>query len=242
MGCSEFINYLVAHERHGSNRLPPLSKISEETHLGVGKLREQMAVARALGLINAAPRRGIEALSYDFLPAVRASLEAGMALDASCFQEFADLRVSLESSFWNDAVGSMTNEDLLQLEELCQTADAKLAGAPTEIPREEHREFHLTIFRNLGNPFVLALLTAYWDVYQTVAQKYYEDLSHLREIWIQHWEIVEALRNGDVDRSREQHIKHMRLLEERRNHVEDSLQEPNALKSNLKELAQLRNG
>ena len=224
MSCSEFIDYLVTHERHGNKRLPPLSKISEETHLGVGKLREQMAVARALGLIDAAPRRGIETLGYDFLPAVRASLEAGMALDESCFLEIADLRMSLESSFWDDAVASMTELEMDQLEDLCRVAYAKLNGTPTEIPREEHREFHLTIFRNLGNPFVLALLTAYWDVYQRVAPKFYEDLAHLREIWMRHTEIVESLKEGDISKSREQHVRHMRLLEERRSLVHGSLQ------------------
>ena len=224
MSCSEFIDYLVTHERHGSKRLPPLSQISEETHLGVGKLREQMAVAKALGLIEAAPRRGIEALGYDFLPAVRASLEAGMALDESCFLKFADLRMSLESSFWVDAVASMTDDDLKRLERLCQDARAKLNGTPTEIPRGEHREFHLTVFRKLGNPFVLALLTAYWDVYQTVAPKYYEDLTHLREIWVYHQSIVDALKEGDVTQSLKQHIKHMHLLEIRQKHAAVSRQ------------------
>ncbi len=224
MSCSEFIDYLVTHERHGNKRLPPLSQISEETHLGVGKLREQMAVAKVLGLIDAAPRRGIETLSYDFLPAVRASLEAGMALDESCFLQFADLRMRLESSFWIDAVASMTAENLQRLDTLCQKAQAKLNGMPTKIPRGEHREFHLTVFRNLGNPFVLALLTAYWDVYQTIAYKYYEDLTHLREIWAHHQTIVDALQAGDVTQSLEQHIKHMHLLEVRRNHVTVSLQ------------------
>ena len=195
-----------------------------------------------MGLIDAAPRRGIETLSYDFLPAVRVSLEAGMALDETCFQEFADLRVSLESSFWIDAVDSMTPEDLKQLELLCKAADAKLNGNPTEIPREEHREFHLTIFRNLGNPFVLALLTAYWDVYQTVAQRYYEDLAHLRAIWVQHWETVEALKIGDVDGSRELHIRHMRLLEERRSHVEVTLDKSDLVKTTLNEFSQHRKG
>ncbi len=219
---SEFIDYLVTHERHGSKRLPPLSQISEEIHLGIGKLREQMAVAKVLGLVDAAPRRGIEALGYDFLPAVRASLEAGMALDESCFQEFADLRMRLESSFWIDAVASMTDDDRKRLQELCQIAHAKLNGMPTEIPRGEHREFHLTVFQNLDNPFVLALLTAYWDMYQTIAPKYYEDLTHLREIWGYHQAIVDALQAGDVAWSLQQHIEHMHLLEVRRNHVAEA--------------------
>ena len=163
---------------NGFRRCPRLVK---RPTWGLESCGNRWPLRESLGLIDAAPRRGIETLGYDFLPAVKASLEAGMALDESCFLEFADLRMSLESSFWDDAVASMTELEMDQLGDLCRVAYAKLNGTPTEIPREEHREFHLTIFRNLGNPFVLALLTAYWDVYQRVAPKFYEDLAHLRE-------------------------------------------------------------
>lgn len=210
---SEFITYLIAHASNGSERLPPLAQISEETHLGVGKLREQMAVARALGLIEASPKRGIVRLTYDFLPAVRMSLEAGIALNEDCFQDFADLRSRLEVTFWADAVSSLNSQDLDRLSTLCQIASQKLDSEFIEIPHAEHREFHLLIFAKLGNPFVLALLTAYWDAYQIVAPKYYEELNHLRRIWRFHQAITEALLAGDVEKSRALHLEHMRLLE-----------------------------
>lgn len=213
MVCSEFIDYLVTHDRNGSRRLPPLSQISAETHLGIGKLREQMAVARALGLIEAAPKRGIECLGYDFLPAVRMSLEAGIALDANCFQEFADLRIRLEIAFWADAVQALRESDLGRLEELCDVAEGKLARDVVEIPHEEHREFHLRICSHLPNPFVLALLTAYWDVYRIVAPKYFEELAHLQQVWRYHRRIVQALQAGHMEESRRLHVEHMRLLE-----------------------------
>ncbi len=210
---SEFIAYLIAHAGNGSGRLPPLAQISAETHLGIGKLREQMAVARALGLIEASPKRGIVCLRYDFLPAVRMSLEAGIALDEACFQDFAELRSRLEVTFWADAVTSLNAQDLDRLVALCQTATHKLESEFVEIPHAEHREFHLHIFAKLGNPFVLALLTAYWDAYQIVAPKYYEELDHLRRIWRFHQAITDALQTGDVEKSRSLHLEHMRLLE-----------------------------
>ncbi len=214
---SEFIAYLIAHAGRGSERLPPLAQISAETHLGIGKLREQMAVARALGLIDASPRRGIVCLTYDFLPAVRMSLEAGIALDETCFQDFAELRSRLEVTFWVDAVTALNDQDRSDLVALCQTAAGKLEAEMVEIPHAEHRAFHLRIFAKLGNPFVLALLTAYWDIYQIVAPKYYEDLDHLRRIWHFHQAIAEALQAGDVEGSRALHLEHMRLLELRSN-------------------------
>ncbi len=209
----EFIAYLIAHTDNGSERLPPLAQISQETHLGIGKLREQMAVARALGLIKASPKRGIVCQAYDFLPAVRMSLEVGIALEEERFLDFAELRARLEETFWADAVGSLNAHDLEELFALCQAATRKLEAAVVEIPHAEHRAFHLRIFARLGNPFVLALLTAYWDAYQTIAPKYYEDLDHLRRAWRFHYAITEALQAGEVAQSRTLHLEHMRLLE-----------------------------
>lgn len=224
MDCSEFLSYIVSHERNGSGRLPPLSQISQETALGIGKLREQMAVARVLGLVEAAPRRGIQTLQYDFRPAARASLEAGMALDENCFLSFADLRISLEAFYWDRAVTALNADDLERLSQICNRAEDMLSSNPPEIPREEHRLFHLEIFCRLGNPFVRALLQTYWDVYQSVAPKYYEDMHHLQEIWSHHRNIVNSLLVGNVEAGRQENIRHMHLLEERRNRAGDALQ------------------
>lgn len=216
MVCSEFIDYLVARQQDGDKRLPPLAQISAETSVGMGRLREQVAVARALGLIETTPKRGIEPLAYDFLPAVRMSLEAGIALNEDCFQEFADLRMRLEISFWADAAQSLRGRDLDRLEALCAAARAKLGAAAIEIPHEEHKEFHLRIFGRLDNAFVLGLLAAYWEAYKSVAPRFYEELSHLQAIWRYHQRIVQALRAGDVAGSQALHVEHMRLLEVRR--------------------------
>src|SRR5512139_3331049 len=95
---SEFLRYLLSRASEPGSRLPSLTEISAETGLSVGKLREQFEVARAIGLVEASPRRGIRTLKYDFLPAVRLSLLVALALDRSAFAAFSTLRIHLESA------------------------------------------------------------------------------------------------------------------------------------------------
>ena len=65
---SEFIHYLLTKASQPGDRLPPLNELSTELGLSVGKLREQMEVARVLGLVEVSPRRGIVRTAHSYVP------------------------------------------------------------------------------------------------------------------------------------------------------------------------------
>ncbi|MGC8779365.1 MAG: FadR/GntR family transcriptional regulator [Anaerolineae bacterium] len=210
---SEFLRYLLTHDCQPGARLPSLDEISAEIGISVGKLREQFEVARALGLVEASPRRGIRCLSYDFLPAVRLSLMVALALDRNAFRAFAELRIHLETSFWDEAVARLLPEDIARLNELVAQAQAKLSEERIQIPHPEHRQFHLTVFSRLENPFVQGLLTAYWDAYEAVELNTYADYAYLREVWSYHERIARAIEAGDHAAGKDLLIQHMRLID-----------------------------
>ena len=64
---SEFFAYLAASEtdeESESDRLPSLNALSAELGVSVARLREQLEVAKALGLVEVRPRTGIRRLPY----------------------------------------------------------------------------------------------------------------------------------------------------------------------------------
>ena len=71
---STFIVYLLSIEQSGKNNIPSIKKISQELGLSIPCVREQMELAKNLGLIKVQPRKGISILPYDFSPAVVKSL------------------------------------------------------------------------------------------------------------------------------------------------------------------------
>ena len=210
---SGFLKFLLSRAGEPGSRLPSLTDISAETGLSVGKLREQFEVARAIGLVEASPRRGIRTLRYDFLPAVRLSLLVALALDRSMFRAYSQLRTHLETAFWDEAVSLLTNEDKARLCVLVSQAQEKLVLDRIQIPYPEHRAFHLTIFSRLNNPFVQGLLEAYWDAYEAVELNTYADYSYLKEVWGYHERIADAVRAGDHARGKDLLIEHMQLLD-----------------------------
>lgn len=210
---SEFLRYLLTHGCRPGERLPSLDEISAEVGISVGKLREQFEVARVLGLVEASPRRGIFCLAYDFRQAVRLGLMIALALDGEAFRAYSALRIHLEASFWDEAVVLLTDADKDDLCQLVARAHAKLKDPRIQIPYDEHRAFHLGIFRRIENPFVLGLLEAYWDAYEAVELNTYADYSYLQEVWGYHERIAEALRAGEYAQGKELLIQHMRLLD-----------------------------
>ena len=164
---SEFMRYLASHPEAEGN-LPSLSELSRELGISVAGLREQLEVARALGLVEVRPRTGTRRLAYSFAPAVKQSLTYALALNQSYFQKYSELRTHIENAYWDEAVALLTEDDKRELQNIITHAFEKLRGNPVQVPHEEHRRLHLLIYSRLNNPFVTGLLEAYWEAYESV--------------------------------------------------------------------------
>jgi DNA-binding FadR family transcriptional regulator len=212
---SEFMRYLATHPE-AENGLPPLNDLSRELGISLGALREQLEVARALGLVDIKPRTGTRRRSFSFAPAVRQSLTYALALSDSHFGKFAELRNHLEVGYWEEATRRLTDEDKLALQDLVARARQKLKAPVLQVPHAEHRQLHLLTFSRLENPFVTGLLEAYWDMYEAVGLNMYSgDLAYLNEVWDFHARMVECICAGDYDGGREALVAHMHLLMQR---------------------------
>jgi DNA-binding FadR family transcriptional regulator len=208
---SEFVRYLAAHEQDEVN-LPALTELSQELGLSVATLREQLEVARALGLVDVRPRTGIRRLPYRFLPAIRQSLGYAMALDEANFQLFADLRKHVEAAYWHEAVEKLTDEDHIRLQSIMEHAWAKLKGERVQIPHEEHKQLHLTIYGRLDNPFVSGILEAYWEAYEAIGLNVFTDYQYLQEVWQYHQQMVEAICTKNYEAGYQALLEHTDLL------------------------------
>lgn len=209
---SELLQYLVREEIAPGERLPALPELSDELELSVGKLREQLELARQLGFVSVRPRLGTRREVYDFYPAVRTSLMFGLATGEACFEQFSQLRQMLEASMWHEAVTRLKVDDKRRLRQLVAQAWEKLQVQPVHIPNGEHRELHLTIFSRLENPFVQGLLRAYWDAYEAIELTRFADYQYWLDVWTYHERIVEAIDNEDFDEGRRLLMAHFQLL------------------------------
>lgn len=209
---SEFLKYLIDHRVEPGERLPTLNQISDELGVSVGKLREQLEVARSLGFVSVKTRTGIQREAFDFAPAVLTALLFGLGTGETQFVQFSELRRAIEKSMWPQAVKLLTAEDKTELRRLVDLAWDKLRGEPIHVPNGEHRRFHMIIFRHLSNPFVLGLLSAYWDAYEASELTRFMNYQYWLDVWTYHERIVEALEANDFDQGLVLLTEHFSLL------------------------------
>lgn len=210
---SEFLRYLAAHEEAESG-LPTLNELSVELGISVASLREQLEVARALGLVEVKPGRGgTRRRSYSFTPAVRQSLGYALAVNDEHFRKYSELRNHIESAYWFEAVEKLTQKEKEELEGIIARAWEKLRRTPIQVPHEEHRNLHLLIYSRLENPFVTGILEAYWDAYEAVGLNVFAGgYDYLQEVWRYHQTMIESICNGNYKAGYEALVAHTDLL------------------------------
>ncbi len=209
---SDFLKYLIEHHINPGDKLLPLSNIGDEMGVSVGKLREELAVAREMGVVSVRPRLGIQREPFNFADAVLPAVLFSLATGEANFAQLSRLRQMIEISFWDEAVVLLTPEDKTRLGQLVANAWAKLRGDPIHIPNGEHRQLHLTIFGRLDNPFVQGLLEAYWDAYDASELTRFMRYRYWVEVWTYHERIVEALCDNDIECGRKLLNEHFSLL------------------------------
>jgi len=207
-----FLRYLVESEVPPGERLPTLYEIGTELGISVGKLREQLEVARHLGLVTVRPRVGIIRERFSFQTAVLSSILIGLSTGEAQFEQYSRLRQGIETAFWHDAVTHLTEADLQLLHDLVSQAWEKLRGQPIHVPNGEHRQLHLTMFSRLENPVVQGLLAAYWDAYEASELTRYASYQYWLDVWSYHERIVNALCRQQFDLGQQLLTEHFSLL------------------------------
>lgn len=181
--------------------------------MSASKVREQLEVARTLGLVEVRSKTGTRLQTYSFTPAVRLSLLYVLARTPRLFEQFSELRIHIETAFWNEACESMLPEDQEVMLACVQDARRKLTSDWVRIPHTEHRTFHLTMFNRLENPFVVGLLEAYWDAYNAVNLSTYTDYQYLQTVWDYHDRTINAICEKDFDTAKAIFVEHTTFID-----------------------------
>jgi DNA-binding FadR family transcriptional regulator len=212
---SEFLAYVLGRGARPGDRLPALPDLARELGISTPKLREQVEVAQALGLIEIKPKTGIRLLAFDFTSTLRLAVDFALAQEAGNFQHISDLRNHVEAAFWHAAVRRLTADDRQRLVALVRSAWEKLQGDPIQIPHAEHRALHMTIFSRCENPFVRGILEVYWEAYEAVGLSLYADYAYLKEVWEYHQAMVDAISKDDLEGGYRALVAHTGLLQAR---------------------------
>lgn len=214
-GLSQLLSYLASIPADSDQRIPPLSQLSKELNLSIATLREQLEVARMIGVVEVKPKTGIRKKPYSFYQSIKPGLEYAAAENTLSFQQFSDLRKHLEAAYFIEAAQSLSDSDVALLEGLIKTAMQKIDGFPVQVPSEEHRQFHTSFYKNLNNHFLNGILEAYWDIYHLHGYEVYPDHDYLVRVWQYHARVMEQVKAGNFSQGLSILVEHMELVNQR---------------------------
>lgn len=209
------LEYLIDKAKDPYSEIPAIQKLSSELGISTACLREQMELAKNLGIISTQPRKGIEILPYQFKPAVEKSLFYAINLDHKYFLQFSELRNHLEQAYFMESARLLDVDSIKELKKFVDQAQIKLKGFPVQIPHQEHRNYHLTFFKPLKNVFLIGFLESYWDMYELVGLDLYNNLEYLINVWKYHQRIIEEIEARDFYKAEQLLIAHMELIDMR---------------------------
>lgn len=216
---SELLVFLAALPEDTDQRIPSLIQLSKNLGISVATLREQLEEARSLGLVEVRPKAGIKKLPYDFSSAIKPGLVYAVKAGNLSYHHFADLRRHLESAYFIEAAQSLLQSDIDRLSELVLIAQSLLRETPVKVPVQEHREFHLCIYKNLKNQYLNGVLDAFWEVYHLSGMEIYPDVSYIDRVWQYHQRIVDQIRNKNYSLGLSLLTEHMELANQREKNI-----------------------
>lgn len=205
------LSYLAKNVNEGKS-IPIIAKLAKDLGLSNAAVREQLEVARQLELVEIKTKTGIQVSPFSISPAICLASKYGIEINPDLIWDLLSVRQHLELAYWQEAVVNLSNEDVDCLGNLVDSAMVKIGKRPLVAPIQEHREFHLSIYRPLNNTYLNGILEAYWDLFHDSEIRLYNDQTSLEAVWNYHQKIYQAIASKQYEVGYQALITHFEII------------------------------
>lgn len=192
------LSYLAKIVKEGKS-IPSIAQLGKELGLSNATVREQLEVARQLQLVEVKTKTGIQVSPFSISPAICLTSKYGIEINPELVWDLLSVRQHLELAYWQEAVVRLSSEDVEMLGSIVDSAMAKIGKRPLVAPIQEHRDFHLSIYRPLNNVYLNGILESYWDLFHDSEIRLYNDQTSLENVWNYHQKIYQAIASKQYD-------------------------------------------
>lgn len=173
--------------------LPPEQTLAAEFGMSRNVIREAIKSMEVMGIVRAVPGRGTEMLPFTMDYLLQSLLFFQVPGNEAIVRQMFNVRKHLELSYMRQAFDALRAEDIARLREIMDRI--RVSYEEEGVFSELDREFHMTLFRPIGNVVLESVLNAIWAV--DVRFQLEEKRPHLPESVAKHEAIVQALEQYD---------------------------------------------
>lgn len=216
----EVKSYIIEHALMPGDALPPETELAEQLGVSRNSVREAVKSLETLGIVEARTGAGLFVRNFSFDPLLE-NLAYGLMFDLKDLADILEIRFHIEHSMIDQAVASVTAEQVQQLYAILEHMRAPMMRG--EDYTEEDRLFHRTLWANVKNRSVGKIVDVFWMVFSQ-ARRHVAVPSNPDQVEIYQWhvDIVKALDARDADAARVAMVRHygniQKVLEEMRIH------------------------
>ena len=176
------------------DRLPAESALAGQLGVSRLSLREATRSLQTLGVIEARHGNGLFVSAFSFRPLID-QLPYGLAASGTALEEILVAREAMEVGLM-PAVARLN--PALELAECAGLAEEMTAlEAREESIAEVDKQFHLSLYRALGNPLVDNLIEVFWELFTRLSDAIPVPPEGGRGVV--HLQIIRALQAGDAE-------------------------------------------
>lgn len=189
----QIIRSMIRGQLKRGERLPSEEKLAADLKVSRSSVREALKVLEALGLVEIYHGKGTYVPTKYRQPVIN-PLQFLLFLGDGTPEELVAFRFALELGFYRIAQLTVTEQDILQLEQAIQKLEE--AYQRGHISVEHDLAFHYLILETTRNPFIVQqgkwMLSLFRDSIDTGVRRY------TKEAIRHHKQILQALKSGDL--------------------------------------------
>lgn len=210
--ANQIKNLIAEGDLRPGDPLPPERELMRLLNVSRPSIREALKSLIGMGFLEASKggRTVVKSLASG---RILDPLHQLLKDDIESVFDLLEVRKAIEA--WNayHAAERATAADIERLDNNLVLLKEKIVDPDFTIERVD-ADFHMTISEATHNKIQTHIMFTIYDTIQEFIGKYFNHLN-LKEIYDQHCDIVEAIRNKNADEAREKLIAHLEFVEER---------------------------
>jgi len=203
--------YILKNDLKPGDPLPPEGKLVEDLGVGRSSVREAVKSLQSLGIIEVQPGNGLFVRELNFDPMLETFL-FGLQFNPHTLAELLQVRTWMESAVIGDAVEHIQDEEMVQLEIVLKTWEARLQAGEEYSDLDE--SFHQIIYGVIGNQTLMKLFSVFCIVFGELENEVTHDPNPVTVLKA-HRLILDAIKTHDPTLTRKRLTEHFDSIKAR---------------------------